>query len=108
MVYKTSFRCCEVTKISQTLKMCSTFPLHFTTVFSILTIILSLFNENQKIFYQNNHRKNLCSLQYERKFSEYPYYLFMRKNKNVRAFLTLHCIPIILEIWAVQAFSVET
>ena len=25
-------------------------------------------------------------------FQEYPYYLFIRKNKNVHAFLTLHCI----------------
>ena len=26
-----------------------------------------------------------------RKFSEYPYYLFMCKNKNVHAFFALHC-----------------
>ena len=61
-------------------------------MFIILTITLSLFNENEKLFYQNNQRKRLYSVQYERKFSEYPSYLFMRKNKNVHAFLTPHCI----------------
>ena len=57
-------------------------------MFSILTITLSLFNENQKLFYQNNQRKKHYSL---RKFLEYPYYLFIRKNKNVHAFLNPHC-----------------
>ena len=60
-------------------------------MFSILTITLSLFNENQQLFYQNDQRKKLYSVQYERKFSEYLYCLCMLKNKNVHAFLTLHC-----------------
>ena len=61
-------------------------------MFSILTITLSLFNENQKVFYQNNQRKKVYNVQHEKKFPEYPYYLFMRKNKNVHAFFKLPCI----------------
>ena len=78
--------------MSEILKVCETFlSLLYTTVFSILTIRLSLLNENEKLFYQNNQRKKLYNVQYESKFCEYSYYLFMRKNKNVHAFFKLHC-----------------
>ena len=61
-------------------------PLLHITVFNILTITSSLLNENQKVFYQNNQRKNLYNVRYEKKFSEYLYYSFISKNKNVHAF----------------------
>jgi len=43
-------------------------------------------------FYQNDQRKKLYKIRYKRKFLEYPYYMFMCKNKKVHAFLAPHCI----------------
>ena len=35
--------------------------------------------------FQNNQRENFYNVQYKRKFLEYPYYSFIRRNKNVHA-----------------------
>ena len=43
-------------------------------------------------FYQNDQRKKLYKVWYEREFLEYPFYSFMRKNKNVHAFFGPHCM----------------
>jgi hypothetical protein len=56
----------------------------------MLTITSSLLNEIQKVFYQNDQRKKLYKVWYERKFSEYPYLSFICENKNVHAFLSPH------------------
>ena len=50
----------------------------------------------KNFFYQNNQRKKLYKVWYEKKFSEYPYYSFMRRNKNVHASLAPHCMKLVV------------
>jgi hypothetical protein len=47
------------------------YVLIYFTVFSILSIASSFLNELWNFFYQNNQRKRLYEVWYERKFSEY-------------------------------------
>ena len=63
--------------MSEILKVCETFlSILYKDVFSILTIRLSLFNENEKLFYQNNQRKKLYSVQYEKIFRVFLLFVY--------------------------------